>query len=291
MTGTMPHTLYGRSRLILACVMRIGPIISPSLQMQKLRLGKTKGLAQSSPLEIADLGCQSWQTVRWKNGIQIIFKKKEKDRSVCPQLPGHLCTLKAAHCPPAPTQQIHSQPLRPNRRILWIGFFSERCQPPGLRRSGLFALDHRELLWLALTGFPVTGKEWCHGVGPGWKTGLTVRNVWNSPSILPAPDRPLWLYRESQPHTPCHTPSPSPLRLCPSASPMTERTKAGAILRQNFPRELRAAPPLQSTSLVWFGRTDGAFCLRRFCRGLLEASWQVTRCITLNTPQGHSSIC
>ena len=60
----MPHTLYGRSHLILTCVMRIGPIISPSLQMQKLRLGKTKGLAQSSPLEIADLGCQSWQTVR-----------------------------------------------------------------------------------------------------------------------------------------------------------------------------------------------------------------------------------
>lgn len=111
------------------------------------------------------------------------------------------------------------------------------------------------------------------------------------PLSCQAPDRPYWLYRESQPHTPCHTLSPSLPRLCPSASPMTERMKAGAILRQNFPQELRAAPPLQSTSLVWFGSTDGEFCLRRFCRDLLEAYWRVTRCITLNTPQGLSSIC
>lgn len=137
--------------------------------------------------------------------------KRRKKTGVC--VPNYLVIFALWKLPTVhlPTQQIHSQSLRPNRRILWIGFFSARCQPPGLRRSGLFTLDHREFLWLALTGFPVTGKEWCHGVGPGWKTGLAVRNVWNSPSILPGPRQaPVALPSVSATHTLSHPLSKPP---------------------------------------------------------------------------------
>lgn len=159
-------------------------------------------------------------------------------------IPGHLCPQKAAHCLPA--QWICSQPLRLNSRMLWIGFFSARRQPPGLRRGGCVCLGSQ--------GIAVAGTHWiscnCKRVMSWYWTRVANRPHCEQCEMPPlscqAPDRPSPLHRASLPHAPRHTRSPSPPW---SQALLRARWLKGRMLGPfpgaAYPQELREAPQLQ----------------------------------------------
>lgn len=113
----------------------------------------------------------------------------------------------------------------PTERYCELAFPSHVVSLQDWGEAGLFALDLREILWPALTGFPVTGKEWCNDIRRRWKTGLTMSRVWNHPVSCQASDRPsahsTMRLQDTHPFTP---PLQAPLRLLSSKNSTMENT-------------------------------------------------------------------
>lgn len=194
-------------------------------------------------------------------------KKQKRKRQKCvSSIPGHIRCQKAAHCPPA--QLIHSQPLRPNRRMLWMAF------SPGLRWGGCVCLGSQAGAAAALTGFPVTGKGWCNGVRLGWKTGLAMKSLGTPALSCQAPDRPsATLPCVSSTHAPSHPRSKPLPRDWALLRTQDWKVSAGTGPRPCLSLRTQSGSSAAVASLVWAGRTDGAFCWEKFCRGsFLEAS-------------------
>lgn len=185
----------------------------------------------------------------------------------CPQSFMHSESCPLSTCPPADSLSAS------HWRILWIGFSLHVVSLQDWGGTFTPWITGNFCGWHSLD-FLLNWKRvmsWC------W-TGVKQASLWEmcETPLYPAraPDRPFWLYRESQPHTPCHTLSPSPETVCPSASPMTERMKAGAIPQAELSPRTQSSSSTAVTSLVLIWKDRWEFCLRRFCRDLLEAYWQ-----------------
>ena len=97
------------------------------------------------------------QMEKWNsNNVSL---EREKDRSVCPQyLVIYALRKLPTVCPPAhPVDLLSASQAQQKDAVNWL--FLCTSSASRTEEGRLFALDHRELLRLALTGFPVTVKE------------------------------------------------------------------------------------------------------------------------------------
>ena len=76
---------------------------------------------------------------------------------MCPQLPGHLCTLKAAHCPPAhPADSLSASQAQQKDTVNWLFL----CTLSASRT------EEEQLVYLGSQGLSVAGTHW---ISCNWK--------------------------------------------------------------------------------------------------------------------------
>ena len=111
-------------------------------------------MCASGPLP--GLGCQPQEEGGSFFGL-VHGQKEEKDRSVCPQLPGHFCTLKAAHCPPAhPADSLSVSQAQQKDTVNWLFL----CTLSASRT------EEERLVYLGSQGISVAGTHW---ISCNWK--------------------------------------------------------------------------------------------------------------------------